>query len=188
VEPVYLLGRGADAASAETEAFIDAYREADARASARGRQIRFSGARAGSLTNHFCSASRDNFCLSADGNVTACFEAFSEDGSFAREFFYGRPADDGPGYVFDAETLAHLRSQAVEKREYCAGCFAKWSCGGDCYYKWLAGSGGGRFQGSARCRVIRELTKDQILAKICATGGLFWHGAADSGRAAGERC
>ena len=71
--------------------------------------------------------------------------------------------------------LDHLRSQAVEKREHCRGCFAKWSCGGDCYYKWMAATGGGEFNGSARCHVIRELTKDQILEKIAAAGGLFWH-------------
>jgi len=54
-------------------------------------------------------------------------------------------------------------------------CFARWSCGGDCYYKWLITSGGGEFSGSARCHVIRELTKDQILDKIASSGGLFWH-------------
>jgi len=99
--------------------------------------VHFSGARAGALLNHFCSVSKDNFCLSADGNVTACFEAFGEDNPCAGAFFYGRPAADGMGYVFDQAVLDHLRAQAVENREYCRGCFAKWSCGGDCYYKWI---------------------------------------------------
>jgi uncharacterized protein len=175
IEPVYRLGRGAEAASAESDEFIEAYRVASERAAAHGRQVHFSGARAGSLLNHFCSVSQDNFCLSADGNVTACFEAFGEDNPQAGVFFYGRPAADGAGYVFDHAVLDHLRSQAVEKREHCRGCFAKWSCGGDCYYKWMAATGGGEFNGSARCHVIRELTKDQILEKIAAAGGLFWH-------------
>ena len=175
VEPVYLLGRGAAAASAESDEFIEAYRAATARAAAHGRAVHFSGARAGTLTNHFCSVSQDNFCLSADGNVTACFEAFGEDNPQAGVFFYGRPAANGGGYVFDQAALGHLRSQAVENRAHCRGCFAKWSCGGDCYYKWLASSGGGGFNGSARCHVIRELTKDQILEKIAAAGGLVWH-------------
>src|ERR1017187_9062924 len=175
IEPVYLLGRGAAAASAESDEFIEAYRDAAERAAGRGRTVRFSGARAGTLTNHFCSVSRDNFCLSADGNVTACFEAFGEDNPWAGAFFYGRPAADGGGYVFDHAVLNRLRSQAVERREHCRGCFAKWSCGGDCYYKWMAATGGGEFNGSARCHVIRELTKDQILEKIAAAGGMFWH-------------
>jgi uncharacterized protein len=35
--------------------------------------------------------------------------------------------------------------------------------------------GRGEFAGSDRCHITRELTKDQILAKIAAAGGLFWH-------------
>lgn len=175
IEPVYTLGRGAAAPPAESDQFIEAYRAAAERAAAHGRTVQFSGARAGSLTNHFCCVSKDNFCLSADGNVTACFEAFSEDSPYARVFFYGRPAAEGGGYAFDRPVLDHLRNQAVEKREHCRSCFAKWSCGGDCYYKWMAATGGGEFNGSTRCHVIRELTKDQILEKIAVAGGVFWH-------------
>ena len=175
IEPVYPLGRGAAEAFAESDEFIEAYRAAAARAAAHGRAVHFSGARAGTLTSHFCGVSQDNFCLSADGNVTACFEAFGEDTPWAGEFFYGRPAADGHGYEFDHAVLDRLRSQTVENRAHCQGCFAKWSCGGDCYYKWMVATGGGEFNGSARCHVIRELTKDQILEKIEASGGLFWH-------------
>ena len=175
IEPVYLLGRGSGAVSAESDAFIEAYREAAERAARRGRRVLFSGARVGTLTNHFCGVSRDSFCLSADGNVTACFEAFEEGNTWAGVFFYGRPAEHGAGYVFDQSVLEGLRSQAVERREHCRGCFAKWSCGGDCYYKWMATTGGGEFNGSVRCHVIQELTKDQILEKISASGGLSWH-------------
>jgi uncharacterized protein len=39
----------------------------------------------------------------------------------------------------------------------------------------MAATGGGEFNGSARCHVIRELTKGQILEKIASSGGLFWH-------------
>jgi uncharacterized protein len=175
IEPVYSLGRGVAAASAESDDFIEAYREAGERAAVHGRRIGFSGARAGTLTNHFCSVSQDQFCLSAGGNVTACFEAFNEANPCADVFFYGRPAADGGGYWFDRAVLDHLRGQGVENRAYCRGCFAKWNCGGDCYYKWMAANDGGQFNGSARCHIIRELTKDQILEQIAAAGGLFWH-------------
>jgi uncharacterized protein len=39
----------------------------------------------------------------------------------------------------------------------------------------MAATGGGEFNGSARCHVIRELTKEQILGKIAASGGVLWH-------------
>ncbi len=188
VEPVYLLGRGADAVGAESGEFIEAYREAVGRAARRGLRINFSGARVGTLTNHFCGVSRDSFSLSADGNVTSCFEAFAEDNPLAGAFFYGRPAEGEAGYVFDHAVLEGLRSQRVEKREHCRGCFAKWSCGGDCYYKWMATSGGGEFNGSARCHVIRELTKDQILEKIAGSGGLSWHEPVSSGQPRHGNC
>lgn len=175
VEPVYQLGRGAAAASAESDEFIEGYRVAAVRAQAHGRQLSFSGSRVGSLTNHFCSATLGNFCLSADGNVTSCFEAFGEDSPVAGVFFYGRPAEDGAGYVFDQAVLEHLQHQGVERRAYCRGCFAKWSCGGDCYHKWVVANPTGEFNGSPRCHVIRELSKDQILEKIAGAGGEFWH-------------
>ncbi len=175
VEPVYLLGRWREGLPAETEEFIAAYRAAQERARAHGRELFFSAARLGTLTNHFCAISQDGFCLTPDGNVTACYEVSTESHPWARRFFYGRPRQGAEGYDFDLEVLEGLRAQAVQNREYCRDCFAKWTCGGDCYHKALAVHGEGEFQGAGRCHITRELTKDQILAKIAASGGLFWH-------------
>jgi uncharacterized protein len=101
VEPSYQLGRWSEAPTAETEEFIGAFREAQARAHRLGREIEYSAARVGTLTNHFCGISRDSFALSPDGNVSACYEVFSEDNPWADKFFYGQPEARGPGYVFD---------------------------------------------------------------------------------------
>jgi uncharacterized protein len=180
VEPVYLLGRALEARTAESDGFVDAFRRARDRAAANGRRLWFSGARVGTLTNHFCSATQDNFCLSAAGNVTSCYEAFSEDVSHVKVFYYGRPSNGASGYDFDLKVLDHLRAQAVENRRFCSDCFAKWTCGGDCYYKWRAGSHSSEFDGSPRCHIIRELTKDQIIEKISEAGGTFWHGSQSS--------
>jgi uncharacterized protein len=173
VEPSYQLGRWKDAPSSETSAFIDAYRQAQSIALECGREIRFSGARLGMLGNHFCGVTQDTFSLSPDGNVSACLEVFAEDRPLASTFFYGRPDGDS-GYLFDLPVLNHLRSQSVEQREFCKGCFAKWSCGGDCYHKARMLSSSGEFEGSDRCHIIRELTKDQILSRIAASGGVVW--------------
>ncbi len=175
VEPVYQLGRGRDADSAETEAFIAAYRAAKECAYQYGRELTYSGARLDTLTNHFCGVSQDSFCLSPDGNVSACYEAFAEEGEHSKVFFYGTPTPNGNGYNFDLDKLAHLRQQAVQHRPYCQGCFAKWHCAGDCYHKVLAQTGMLEFNGSERCHITRELIKDQLLEHIAAAGGLFWH-------------
>jgi uncharacterized protein len=187
VEPAYQIGRWANAPSAETEEFIAGYREAQGRAARHGTEIVYSAARVGVLTNHFCAVSRDNFALSPDGNVSACYEVFSEDNDWADVFFYGKPDDDDDGYSFDLERLGHLRNQAVQHRDYCQGCFAKWNCAGDCYHKSLTVNGELEFAGSDRCNITRELTKDQILARIAASGGLFWHEEQPAAAAAGGK-
>lgn len=177
VEPAYQMGRWRDAPSAETEAFVAAYREAQARAAACGRELFFSAARLGILTNHFCGVTQDSFALSPDGNVSACFEAFSEEVEWAPIFFYGTPDEkSADGYRFDVKRLQHLRRQAVQHRKWCAGCFARWTCAGDCYHKALGIHGLSEFAGTDRCHVIRELTKDQILRRIAESGGLCWRG------------
>ncbi len=173
VEPAYQLGRWREAPSAETAAFIDAYREGQARARALGQEIVFSGARLGLLSNHFCGVTQDGFSLSPDGGVSACYESFSEDQPMADRFFYGRP--DGERYAFDISVLNNLRGQAVQYRSHCEGCFAKWSCGGDCYHKSLHASSDTEFAGTDRCHIIRALTLDQILERIASSGAWLWH-------------
>ena len=175
VEPAYQLGRWKAAPSSETGEFIAAFRAAQAAAARHGREIVYSAARLDLLTNHFCGITQDSFCLSPDGNVSACYEVFSEQNAWAGVFFYGRPDEETGGYRFDREGLEHLRHQAVQHRPYCQGCFARWHCAGDCYHKSLTVNGPGEFAGSDRCHITRELTKDQILARIAAAGGLFWH-------------
>jgi len=103
---------------------------------------------------------------------------FSEENARADIFFYGRADDTQTGYDFDLRRLSHLRKQAVQHREYCRGCFAKWTCGGDCYHKAVSVTGELEFHGTDRCHIIRELTKDQLLAKI-AIAGIFWHDRTD---------
>lgn len=174
VEPAYQMGKWENAPSAESEEFIEAYREAQGRAKKFAKEISFSAARVGVLTNHFCSVSQDNFALSANGNVSACYEVFSDNDAYTKHFFYAKPNYDEGGYTFDIDILNRLRNQAVQNRSYCEGCFAKWSCAGDCYNKLLHSNADGEIKGSDRCHIIQELSKDQILQKINDSGGLFW--------------
>jgi uncharacterized protein len=166
------MGRGRDAASAETAAFIEAFRAARRTSAKAARLLRFSGARAGAVTNRFCGVANDNFCVSPAGNVSACHEVADERQPWADRFFYGRPSAADSGYDFDERIYTSLRRQTVERREHCRDCFAKWNCAGDCYHKSLftapAESGAGR------CEIVRELTKDQLLDNIAASGGVFW--------------
>ncbi len=174
VEPAYRLGRWRAAPTADTEEFVAAFREAQGVAAGHDRTLTYSAARSGLMTSHFCGVSQDNFCLSPSGNVTACYEAFSEADALAAVFFYGRAGAES-GYEFDGATLDRLRRRAVPYLDWCRGCFAKWDCAGDCYYKALATDGSGAYRGSQRCHITRELTKDQLLERIRDAGGVLWH-------------
>ena len=173
VEPAYRMGRWRDAPSAETRAFIERFREARQLARGYGHELVYSAARVGLLTNHFCGVSRDSFALSPDGKVSACYEVFSEDSRHAGRFFYGTPSQSG-GYRFDMPRLERLRDLSVEHKPYCQGCFAKWHCAGDCHHNAMGAGPAAEFAGSDRCHITRALTRDQILERIAAGGGLAW--------------
>jgi uncharacterized protein len=174
IEPAFLIGRYANKLPTETEAFLTAFRESQRRAKKYGHEITYSGARIGILTSHFCALSQDMFALLPDGAVSSCFEAFSRSNPYSHIFLYGE-ADGKDGYRFDMERLAFLRRQSVQHREHCSGCFAKWTCAGDCFHKAVVVSGSKEFNGTGRCHINRELTKDLILARIADAGGLCWH-------------
>jgi len=178
IEPAYLIGRGQDAPSANTTRFINAYRAARAIATKYGLVLEYSPANLDRRSNHFCGITQDAFSLSADGNVSACYSSFSEEDKLADVFFYGKPDTQSKGYVFDMPTLDKLRNWAVHHQDFCNGCFAKWHCAGDCHYNTLSVSGQSEFAGSERCHITRELTKDELLARIAAAGGHFWHESA----------
>ena len=177
VEPAYQLGRWKNAPSSESYKFIEYFRKARETASQHKIDLFFSEARIDTLTNHFCGISQDNFSLSPEGNVSGCYEVFSEDDEWAKTFFYGKKSNNCEGYSFNLKILNHLRKQIIQYREYCRECFAKWNCGGGCYHKALMNSSNLEFSGSNRCFITQELTKDQIIQKIVDAGGIFWHEA-----------
>jgi uncharacterized protein len=127
------------------------------------------------VTNRFCGVANDNFCVSPAGNVSACHEVADERQPWADRFFYGRPAAGDCGYEFDEPVYTALRARTVDRLECCGDCFAKWHCAGDCCHKALH-SNPEEFTGAGRCDIVRALTKDQILEKIAASGGVCWKG------------
>jgi uncharacterized protein len=184
VEPAYQLGRWEGAPDAETEAFIEAFREAREVARSHGQKLTYSAARLDVLTNHFCGVTQDIFALSPDGNVSGCYEVFSEDNRFADLFFYGQTDAASGNFRFNLPILNQLREQTVENRSFCNGCFARWHCAGDCLHKSLHVNGRVPFAGSQRCHITRELTKDLILERIVEAGGLVWQAPSDENTAA----
>lgn len=175
LEPAFQMGRWKTAPNAETAEFIENFRNALAAAREFGCEILFSGLRLDLLSNHFCGVTQDSFGLTADGSVSGCYETFMPENEWSKTFFYGHYSPKDKTYSFNLPVLDHLRKQSVENREFCQGCFAKWTCSGDCYHKSLTVNGIGEFRGSDRCHITRELTKDGILNRIAKAGGVAWH-------------
>ena len=93
VEPAYKIGRWAASPSAETEGFIAGFREAQARAHRHHKEIAFSAARLGILTNHFCGVTQDTFALSPDGNVSGLLRSLLRGEYLGKGFFLWQTRD-----------------------------------------------------------------------------------------------
>ena len=70
-----------------------------------GREITFGAARYAGQP--LLRRPEGSFCLTADYNVSSCYEAFVEEAPWAKLFPYGAPDDEG-GYRFDRARLERL--------------------------------------------------------------------------------
>lgn len=181
IEPVYDIGRGADAGlHVDADAFIGGFRRCRALANSRGVDLAFSSARIEVVTNRFCRAYGEGFSLTPAGAVTGCYEVYDQDADFADDVIFGRYDEAADAYIFDPKKLGALRDHTVEKQSWCDGCFARWHCAGDCPNKVRHASVNGEFCGTPSCQITRALVQDQIITKIEADGGLIWMGAVDT--------
>ncbi len=162
-EPVASSGRARehDLAPDPLE-FVQQFRTAREVARSYGRELKYSGARFGTLTPHFCQASDDLLALTPEGLLSSCYEVGQEDDPRAATFFYGRLDGESGRLDVDMQKLRRLRTLSVEHKPACDTCFCRWSCAGECSAK-LALSGDAWSTGeNSRCIINRELTLDQM--------------------------
>ena len=176
VEPVYCQGRWQDGAAVDSARFVEAFRQARLRAAYHGQTIEFSPVRLDTLSNHFCCVTQDSFVLTPSGDITACYEVLSKEHMGAEHFVFGRWNPQTPCFEIDEQALAWLRSQTVDFRAECQGCYAKWHCAGDCCHKRLHSDHETIGGITDRCWIARELVKDELLFRIHHSGGLVWQG------------
>ncbi len=125
-------------------------------------RIYFSSARDDACTDMFCSVGADGFTITAEGDVTACFEVGSRDDPRAGRFHYGTYDADRSGFVFDGAKRASLHRLSVNNMPFCADCFCKFSCSGDCPAKVLGVREPEEHRGSERCEITRALAFDHL--------------------------
>jgi uncharacterized protein len=167
-EPLFPRGRASDPSIAfpDAEAFVSSFRKARAVARSRGRELVFSGVRTGSLSPVFCQAAGMSCAVTPEGNVTSCYEVLFADDPLAERFFYGRYDKAEGRMVIDEERRRKLFELTVFGRDSCDRCFCKFGCAGDCPAKALHREDVGASRVPDRCRIIRELTKDELVERL----------------------
>ncbi len=135
-----------------------------------GIALAYSGCRIESLTSSFCGVSSDNFSVTPDGFITACYEVTSRNDPKSDTFFIGKIGRDG-ALEIDEEKRRFLHSLTVDNLAYCADCFAKWHCAGECAVKIPHEDYRGA-RGHDRCRLNRELVTGRIVSLI---EGNYYH-------------
>jgi len=177
VEPTYSDGRGAhtDPDAELSNQFVRSFLDAYLVAAEYGRSIFYSGAKPWSVATEFCSAARDGLIVNPAGELVSCFEIHDDSHPLSDEFTVGRvtPSDGSVagGVQFDLAALRGYADKDAADRKECEGCFAYWSCAGDCATRRQASVTANH----GRCHVNREILKE-MLAYYVADGEGVWRG------------
>ncbi len=164
LEPVFPSGRARanDLTSPDPREFVRQFRAARQIAQTYGRELKYSGARFGTITNKFCQVSDDLLALTPEGFLSSCYEVGQQDDPRADTFFYGRLNQHTRELDVDMKKVIRLRTLTVEHKSSCDECFCRWSCGGECSAKLALAGDAWNASDSPRCIVNRELTLDQM--------------------------
>lgn len=159
MEPVWQCGRCLTSGEhpPSDEAFAEHYLRAVEMGRSIDAEITYSGARLDSITSKFCAASGDSFTVLPEGIATSCYEVTESEDPRSAIFHYGRFLPSTGRFVFDEERIDKLRKMSVEHLPFCADCFCKWHCAGDCLAKAFQESGESEHKGSPRCALNRSL-------------------------------
>jgi uncharacterized protein len=163
-EPVFPAGRARTSglSPVDPQAFVREFRRARRRARAHGKELRYSGARFQTLSDTFCRASSGAFAVTPEGFATSCYEVTEPADPRSALFFFGRLERPAMRFTFDRERLLALGRLRCENSPFCARCFCRWHCAGDCPAKLAAAGDPLDPSSSPRCQVNRELTRDQL--------------------------
>lgn len=168
LEPVFQVGRALQTGQTapEPEVFVREYIKAKDELAGTATRLVYSGERAETLCQCFCSACSNGFTVTAEGNATSCYEICTYRDTRAARYIYGRYDETAGGFAFDDNVLSGLLELQVKNIPFCKDCFCKWHCGGDCAAKTLGAEPVESHAGSARCMINRALTYRQLLQKM----------------------
>lgn len=160
IEPAWICGRclSTGTAAPDTHRFLQGFLSALNRLPPNGLRVVFSAARTDFVGQRFCAVSDNAFVVTAEGLVTACYEVCEMSDARAGRYIYGHFDAAGGAFVFDRDKQEALHRLVVQNMPYCANCFCKYTCAGDCAAKLLGNDEPARHSGSERCLITRALT------------------------------
>lgn len=157
-EPLFYCGRcrTSGVMNPDLDKFFQYYCDCEELSARYGISLTYSGSRIENLTNTFCGVAKDNFAVTPDGDITACYEVTSKDDPRSQTFFIGYIDKNGKLIINEAKRH-YLHSLTVDHLEYCQNCFAKWHCAGECVAK-IGHQNYRGARGHDRCELNRDLT------------------------------
>jgi uncharacterized protein len=169
LEPLFECGRceTTDAHAPAPGTFLERMVNTKTIAEKLGVEIYYSGGKMDSCTDRFCGACGSNFFVTPTGHVTTCLEACRPSEIGSKPFIVGEYDASKQAFVFDQGKISALQRRTIDNIPYCADCFCKYSCAGDCPAKVYAVSGD-MFDPSknARCIVNQGLLIDELSRKL----------------------
>lgn len=176
--PVLGAGRGRfpQFGEPDPQQFIDGFIKARAVAERHGRTIVVSAVERTfpRIRRTFCGITDPNFALTAQGEISACYEVMYEADPRSGDYFFGHYDKESHRFVVDADRVAEIRRHDVNDIPQCQKCFAKWQCGGDCQIRFRDSVSGEQLTGlDARCVINRELVRMSVYKELdrVHTGG-----------------
>lgn len=173
LEPVAGSGRARenDLTTPDPHEFVTQFRRARTVARRHGRELKYSGARFGTVTNAFCQVSDDLLAVTPEGWLSSCYEVGQTDDPRAGTFLYGRLNAERGDLDLDMTKVIRLRTLTVEHKKPCDTCYCRWSCGGECSAKLALAGDAWDTSGNPRCTINRALTLDQMKEYLERGGG-----------------
>ncbi len=134
LEPLFECGRCSTsrASSPNPESFLENMIKASKVAEKLGKEIYYSGSTIEKISETFCGACGNNFFVTPEGYVITCLEACRPEEKPAEVFLIGRYNPESKKFDFNEDKRKVLLKRKVSNIDYCADCFAKYNCAGDC--------------------------------------------------------
>jgi len=169
LEPLFECGRcktTKELAPTE-EAFLINLIEAQKTAKALGKSVYYSGGSLEKISDHFCGAAGSNFFVTPLGDVTTCLEVCRAEDPRSQIFYIGKYNPQTKKFEFDQNKLANLKNRKVGNMPYCADCFAKFNCAGDCLAKSFSQTNSLLCnEGNSRCRINQGILLNEMIVKL----------------------